>query len=113
MGKARYKPEQIAAKLRQVDVLISQGQNMVDAIRKIGVGEVTYHRWRREFGGLRIETVKRLQYLERENMRLRKAVSELTLDRLILQEVRAELDVAEHRAGAAPRDTKELRHLDS
>jgi putative transposase len=112
MGKTRYKPEQIVAKLRQVNVLISQGQNMVDAIRQIGVGELTYYRWRREFGGLKIEQVKRLQNLERENIRLRKAVSELTLDKLILQEVRAQLHVAEHRAGAAPRDTKELRPLD-
>lgn len=109
MGKTRYKPEQIVAKLRfddykpeeivaklrQVDVLISQGQNIVDAIRQIGVSEVTYYRWRREFGGLRIEQVKRLQNLERENIRLRKAVSELTLDRLILQEVRAQLHSSE------------------
>jgi len=106
MAEKRYKPEEIVAKLRQVDVLISQGQNIVDAIRQIGVGELTYYRWRREFGGLRIEQVKRLQNLERENIRLRKAVSELTLDKLILQEVRAQLHVAEHRTGAAPRDTK-------
>jgi putative transposase len=112
MAEKHYKPEEIVAKLRQVDVLISQGQNIADAIRQIGVSEVTYYRWRREFGGMRIEQVKRLQNLERENIRLRKAVSELTLDKLILQEVRAQLHVAEHRTGAAPRDTKELRPLD-
>jgi putative transposase len=112
MAEKHYKPEEIVAKLRQVDVLISQGQNIADAIRQIGVSEVTYYRWRREFGGMRIEQVKRLQNLERENIRLRNAVSDLTLDRLILQEVRAQLHVAEHRAGAAPRDTKELRPLD-
>ena len=91
MAEKHYKPEEIVAKLRQVDVLISQGQNMADAIRQIGVSEVTYYRWRRDFGGLTTEQVKRLQNLERENIRLRKAVSELTLDKLILQEVRAQL----------------------
>ena len=91
MAEKHYKPEEIVAKLRQVDVLISQGQNIADAIRQIGVSEVTYYRWRRDFGGLTTEQVKRLQNLERENIRLRKAVSELTLDKLILQEVRAQL----------------------
>src|SRR5512133_1684771 len=85
MARKRYKPEEIVAKLRQVDVLVSQGQNMVDAIRQIGVSEVTYYRWRQEFGGLKTEQVKRLN-LELENSRLRKAVSDLTLDKLILQE---------------------------
>ena len=85
-GRKRYKPEEIVAKLRQVDVLVSQGQNMVDAIRQIGVSEVTHYRWRQEFGGLKTEQVKRLKDLELENSRLRKAVSDLTLDKLILQE---------------------------
>ena len=83
MARKRYRPEEIVAKLRQVDVLVSQGQNMVDAIRQIGVSE---YRWRQEFGGLKIEQVKRLKDLELENSRLRKAVSDLTLDKLILQE---------------------------
>src|SRR5262249_46551932 len=86
MARKRYKPEEIVAKLRQVDVLVAQGQNMVDAIRQIGVSEVTYYRWRQEFGGLKTEQVKRLKDLELENSRLRKAVSDLTLDKLILQE---------------------------
>ena len=64
MARKRYKPEEIVAKLRQIDVLVSQGQNMVDAIRQIGVSEVTYYRWRQEFGGLKIEQVKRLKDLE-------------------------------------------------
>ena len=68
------------------DVLVSQGQNIADAIRQIGVSEVTYYRWRQEFGGLKTEQVKRLKDLELENSRLRKAVSDLTLDKLILQE---------------------------
>ena len=86
MARKRYKPEEIVAKLRQVDVLVSQGQNIADAIRQIGVSEVTYYRWRQEFGGLKTDQVKRLKELETENTRLRKAISDLTLDKLILQE---------------------------
>lgn len=86
MPRKRYKPEEIVAKLRQVDVLVSQGKNMADAIRQIGVSEVTFYRWRQEFGGLKIEQVKRLKELELENSRLRKVVSDLTLDKLILTE---------------------------
>src|SRR6266436_364548 len=69
MARKRYKPEEIVAKLRQVDVLVSQGQNIVDAIRQIGVSEVTYYRWRQEFGGLKTEQVKRLKDLELEHHR--------------------------------------------
>ena len=85
MPSKRHKPEEIVAKLRQVDVLVSQGQSMADAIRPIGVTEVTYYRWRQEFGGLKIDQVKRLKDLETENNRLRRAVSDLTLDKLILR----------------------------
>src|SRR5512136_2858023 len=86
MGRKRHKPEEIVAKLRQVDVLTSQGQSVAEAIRSIGVTEVTYYRWRQEYGGLRIDQVKRLKELEAENARLRKAVSDLTLEKLILKE---------------------------
>jgi putative transposase len=86
MPRKRYKPEEIVAKLRQVDVLASQGTSMADAIRQIGVSEVTFYRWRQEFGGLKTDQVKRLKELEVENGRLRKAVSDLTLDKLILAE---------------------------
>ena len=86
MPKKRYTPEEIVAKLRQVDVLVSQGQNIADAIRQISVSEVTYYRWRQEYGGLKTEQVKRLKELETENTRLRRAISDLTLDKLILQE---------------------------
>ena len=79
MPKKKHKPEEIVAKLRQADVLISQGQNIADVIRQIGVSEVTYYRWRQEYGGLKTEQVKRLKELETENSRLRKAVSDLTL----------------------------------
>ncbi|MCJ2128204.1 IS3 family transposase [Methylobacterium sp. E-045] len=80
------KPEEIVAKLRQADVLISQGQSVADAIRALGVSSVTYYRWRREFGGLKSDQVRRMKDLETENTRLRKAIADLTLDKLILQE---------------------------
>ena len=86
MPRKQYKPEEIVAKLRQVDVLSSQGQSVSEAIRSIGVNEVTYYRWRQEFGGLKSDQVKRLKDLETENTRLRRAISDLTLDKLILQE---------------------------
>src|SRR5919205_4352985 len=86
MARKHHKPEEIVAKLRQVDVLVSQGQAVAEAIRAIGVTEVTYYRWRREFGGLKADQVKRLQELEAENARLRKAVADLTLDKQILSE---------------------------
>ena len=86
MPKKIHKPEEVVAKLRQVDVLVSQGQTAADAIRSIGVTEVTYYRWRKEFDGLKADQVKRLRDLEIENARLRKAVADLTLDKLILKE---------------------------
>jgi putative transposase len=86
MPKKRHKPEEIVAKLRQVDVLVSQGQAVADAIRSIGVTEVSYYRWRREFGGLKTDQVRRMKELEAENARLRRAVADLTLDKLILKE---------------------------
>ena len=86
MPKKRHKPEEIVAKLRQVDVLTSQGATVADAIRQIGVTEVTYYRWRNEYGGLKTDQVRRIKELEKENLRLRTAVSDLTLDKLILQE---------------------------
>jgi transposase-like protein len=87
MARKKRKPEEIVAKLRQVDVLTSQGTPIADAIRSIGVTEVTYYRWRNEYGGLKSDQVKRLKDLETENARLRKAISDLTLDKLILQQV--------------------------
>ena len=86
MRKKRQKPEEIVFKLRQVDVLPSQGKTVAEAIRSIGVTEVTYYRWRQEYGGLKSDQVKRLKDLEQENLRLRKAVSDLTLEKLILKE---------------------------
>ena len=86
MPRKQYKPEEIVAKLRQVDVLVSQGQPVAAGVRSIGVTEVTYYRWRREFGGLKTDQVKRMKELEAENARLRRAISDLTLDKLILAE---------------------------
>ena len=89
MPRKRHKPEGIVAELRQVDVLVSQGQGVADAVRSIGVTEVTYYRWRQEFGGLKADQVRRLKELETENARLRRAVADLTLDKLILKEAAA------------------------
>ena len=82
----RHKQEEIVATLRQVDVLVSQGQSVAEAIRAVSVTPFTYYRWRKEFGGLKTDQVKRLRELEKENERLRKAVSDLTLEKLILRE---------------------------
>jgi putative transposase len=86
MARKRHTAEEIVSKLRQVDVLMAQGKPVADAVRMIGVTEVTYYRWRNEYGGLKGDQVKRLKELEIENSRLRRAVSDLTLDKLILTE---------------------------
>jgi len=86
MGIKRHKPEEIVAKLRQVDVLTGQGKSIAEAVKTIAVTETTYFRWRAEYGGMKNDQVKRLKALELENSRLRRAVSELTLDKLILTE---------------------------
>ena len=86
MARKRHTAEEIVAKLRQVDVLTSQGRPVAEAVRSIGVTEVTYYRWRQEYGGLKGDQVKRLKELEAENTRLRRAISDLTLDKTILAE---------------------------
>ena len=86
MGNKRHTAEEIVSKLRQVDVLTAQGRTVAEAIRQIGVTEVTYYRWRSEYGGLKSDQVKRMKELEVENARLRRAVSDLTLEKLILKE---------------------------
>ena len=86
MPRKKHTPEDIVAKLRRVNLLVSQGSPVADAIRQIGVTEVAYYRQRQEYGGLKLDQVKRLKELELENARLRKAVSDLTLDKLILKE---------------------------
>ena len=84
--KKRHTPEEIVAKLRQVEVLTGQGKSASDAVRAIGVTEPTYYRWRAEYGGLKLDQVKRLKVLEQENGRLRRAVADRTLEKLVLKE---------------------------
>ena len=86
MGGKREKPEDIVVKLRQVEVLQGQGKPLADAVRQIGVTVQTYYRWLKEYGGMRRDPLKRLKLLESENTRLRRAVSDLTLDKMILTE---------------------------
>ncbi len=86
MGRERHTREEIIGKLREAEVLLAQGRSVAEAARAIGVAEQSYYRWRKEFGGLKLDHAKRLKELERENARLRKAVADLTLDKLILKE---------------------------
>ncbi len=86
MARKRHTPEEIVGKLRQVEVLVGQGKPVAEAIRAIGVTEPTYYRWRAEYGGLKLDQVRRLKQLEQENSRLRRAVSDLTIEKLILKE---------------------------
>ena len=86
MAGKRDKPEEIVLKLRQVEVLQGQGRSIADAVRQIGVTQKTYYRWRKEYGGMNRDQLKRLKALEAENQRLRRAVSDLTLDKMILAE---------------------------
>jgi putative transposase len=87
MVKKGYTPEQIINKLREAEIQINQGIPIAEASRKIGVTEQTYYRWRKEYGGLRIEQAKKLKNLEKENARLKKLVADLSLDNAILKEV--------------------------
>lgn len=86
MTSKRHKPEEIVSKLRQVEVLRGQGMSMSDAVRQIGVSELTFYRWRKKYGGMGTDQLKELKQLQKENERLRKAVAELTLDKQILAE---------------------------
>ena len=87
MVRKSYTPDQIIHKLREVEILLNQGANVGEASRKIGVTEQTYYRWRKEYGGMRIEQAKRLKSLEKENARLKKLVADISLDNAILKEV--------------------------
>ena len=86
MARRRYSAEQIIGKLREAEILLAKGQKVGQVSRALGITEQTYYRWRKEYGGLKVSQAKRLKELERENARLRKAVSDLTLDKLILKE---------------------------
>ena len=86
MSRKRFSVEQIINHLREAEVLVSQGQTVGEICRRIGVSEQSYHRWRREYGGLKVDQARRLKVLEQENARLKRAVADLTLDKLILKE---------------------------
>ena len=86
MARKQYRPEEIIAKLREAEVLLARGKKVAEVVKELGIHEVTYYRWRKEYGGMRVDQMKRLKELEKENLRLRKAVSDLTLDKMILQE---------------------------
>ena len=87
MKLSKHTPEQIVAKLRQAEVELAKGQSIAQASRHLGITEQTYYRWRKEYGGLRLDQAKRLKQLEQENVRLKKVVADLTLDNAILKEV--------------------------
>ncbi len=87
MGRKRHTAEQIIAKLREAEIELAKGQTTVDVVRKLGITEQTYSRWRKEYGGLRVDQARRLKDLERENGRLKKLVADQALDNAILKEV--------------------------
>ncbi len=86
MAKKKYRPEDIINKLREADVMQAEGMTIAEVVKILGIHEQTYYRWRREYGGMKVSQMKRLKALEQENLRLRKAVSDLSLDKVILQE---------------------------
>ena len=87
MVKKSHSPEQVIHKLREAEILLNQGANVGEACRKIEVTEQTYYRWRKEYGGMRLEQAQRLKAIEKENARLKKLVADLSLDNAILKEV--------------------------
>ncbi len=86
MAKKGYKPEQVINKLREAEILLSQGATVGEVCRKIGITDVTYYRWRREYGGMTVDQARRLKELEQENSRLKKLIADLSLDNAILKE---------------------------
>ena len=87
MPKKRYNAEDIIHKLREADVLIAQGKTVSGTCKQLGITDQTYYRWRKEYGGMKVDQAKRLKELEAENARLKRAVADLTVDKLILKEV--------------------------
>jgi putative transposase len=86
MGKQRHTAEQIIGKLREAEVLTGKGMSMEEVLRQLGISDATYYKWRKEYGGLRVDQAKRLKDLEQENSRLRKVIADLTIDNSILKE---------------------------
>lgn len=101
MGRQKYAAEQIISKLREAEVLQAKGISMEEMLRQLGVSDATYYKWRKEYGGLRVDQAKRLKELEQENSRLRKVVSDLSIDNAILKEaareIQEELEISERR----------------
>jgi transposase-like protein len=85
MGRVRFTPEQIIGKLREAELLLGQGTDIGEAVRKLGISQQTYYRWRKEYGGMRVDQARRLKELETENSRLKKLVADLSLDNTILK----------------------------
>ena len=90
MGRKRFTSEQIITMLRKAEVMVNQGSTIIEAVRKLGIAEQTYYRWRKEYGGMRVDQARRLKELEQENARLKKLVADLSLDNAILKEVSRE-----------------------
>ena len=86
MARKHHRPEEVVTKLRQVDVLVGQGNPRVDAIRQVSITEQTYYRWRKQYGGMGTDQLKELKKVQKENEQLRRAIADLTLDKLILTE---------------------------
>ena len=86
MGARRYKPEEIISKLREAEVLLAEGLNVAEVVRRLGVTQVTYYRWRKEYGGMKVDQAKRLKDLEKENARLKRLLADAELDKAILKE---------------------------
>lgn len=86
MGRVKYTAEQIIAKLHEAEVLQNQGKTIAECVRQLGISDMTYYKWRKEYGGLRVDQAKRLKELEQENQRLRKVVADQTIDISILKE---------------------------
>ena len=87
MAKKRYNAEEIIHKLREAEVLLAQGSSIAQACKQLGITDQTYYRWRKSYGGMKVDQAKRLKELEAENARLKRAVADLTVDKLILKEV--------------------------
>jgi len=86
MPKKTFTPEQVVAKLRQIEVMINQGKGIVQACRDTGISDISFYRWRKEYGGLQVDQAKRLKELERENARLKRVVADLSLEKAMLKE---------------------------
>ena len=111
MGIKRHKPEEIVTKLRQVEVLVGQGKSRIDAIRDVQITEQTYYRWRKQYGGMGTAQLKELKRLQKENERLRRAVSDLTLDKLILSEAARGPDTGKARSNSSCHGTSRLKSV--